>query len=363
MTTRMRPLPLLFLFLLLLGIITTAHTLRAETHPFVPTSFANVFSDAQPVVLRIRSGDRVVTSTVDDAGVDGRGKAIAQEPNPQTGPFFVEGAEPGDLIVVTIEKLAPNRSTGSSTSTLTATAFDAGGLGNRPDPARTTWNIDTANGVVRFDLQGAGRATDWRARFESATFELPLHPTLASIGVAPPGHQTVPTTSAGPFGGDMTTAGVSAGARVLLPVFQPGALLFLGHGHARQGDGVITGHGIETSLDVEFSVELVKKKQWPHSTVVRPSTIAGEFELAWPRIESDDYLMAVGSAPDLLQALQHATLELHHWLDDDFGLSEKAVSIFVGQAMEYEIANVASGTFTVVAKVRKSYLPRALATR
>ena len=84
--------------------------------------------------------------------------------------------------------------------------------------------------------------------------------------------------------------------------------------------------------------------------------------MAWPRIETGDYLMAVGSAPALLQALQHATLELHHWLDDDFGLSEKTTNIFVGQAMEYEIANITDGLFTVVAKVRTSYLPRATAT-
>jgi acetamidase/formamidase len=84
--------------------------------------------------------------------------------------------------------------------------------------------------------------------------------------------------------------------------------------------------------------------------------------MAWPRIETSDYVMAVGSAPDLLQALQHATLELHHWLDDDFGLSEKATNIFVGQAMEYEIANIAGGMYTVAAKVRKSYLPQPIAT-
>ena len=120
----------------------------------------------------------------------------------------------------------------------------------------------------------------------------------------------------------------------MLPVFQPGALLFLGHGHARQGDGGVTGTGVETSLDVEFSVEVVKKQEWPHSSVARPSTVVGEFEMKWPRIESADYLMTVGSGTTLQQALQHATLELHHWLDDDFGLSERAVNIFVGQALD-----------------------------
>ena len=162
----------------------------------------------------------------------------------------------------------------------------------------------------------------------------------------------------GPFGGNVVSSGLTAGARVMLPVLQTGALLFLGHGHARQGDGGVTGTGIETSMDVEFSVEVVKKKEWPHSSVVRPSTVVGEFEQGWPRVETNDYLMTIGSAASLQEALQHATIELHHWLDDDFGLSEKTVSIFVGQAMEYEIASVAEPSVTVVAKVRKSYLPR-----
>lgn len=355
----MRPLlPLAMLF----APIVTAGTLNAETHRSVPSTFASAFSATQAPVMRIKSGDRVITSIVDDEGIDAQGKSVAQGPNPLTGPFFIEGAEPGDLLVVTIDRLEPNRATGTSTSVMRANAYDAGGLGNRPDPARVSWIIDKEKGVVRFDLQAAGRNTDWRSRFASPAFEMPLRPTLGSIGVAPAGQDATPATTPGPFGGNMVSAGVAAGARVMLPVFQRGALLFLGHGHARQGDGAITGSGVETSLDVEFGVEVVKKKPWPHSTVVRPSTVVGEFEMAWPRIETGDSLMAVGSAPALLAALQHATLELHHWLDDDFGLSEKAVNIFVGQAMEYEIANVADGLFTVVAKVRKSYLPRASAT-
>src|SRR6266853_2358569 len=119
------------------------------------------------------------------------------------------------------------------------------------------------------------------------------------------------------------------------------ALLFLGHGYARQGDGNTTGAGIEMSMNVEFSVELVKKKEWPHSSVVRASTVAGEFPIEWPRIETNDYVMAVGSAPSLLEALQHATSELHHWLDDDFGFSERSLSIFMGQAIEYEVGTIA----------------------
>ena len=340
-------------------VILAAHAdLGADTHTFVPTAFYSTFSGAHPAALRIKTGDRVMTTTLDDAGVGADGKTVVQGPNPQTGPFYVEGAEPGDLLVITLEKLTPNRATGYSTSVMLASSIDPGSITSKPDATRFPWTIDMDKGVVRLDLHAVSKSTDWRSRFIAAQFEMPVRPTLGSIGVAPGRGETLRTTMPGPFGGNVVSSGLTAGARVMLPVLQTGALLFLGHGHARQGDGGVTGTGIETSMDVEFSVEVVKKKEWPHSSVARPSTVVGEFTQDWPRIETDGYLMTIGSAASLQEALQHATIELHHWLDDDFGLSEKTVSIFVGQAMEYEIASIAEPAFTVVAKVRKAYLPR-----
>jgi acetamidase/formamidase len=346
---------------LLFAILATRTQLLAETHRLAPTVFVNTYSAAHTPVLHIKSGDRLITSVVDDMGVNGQGQTVAQGPNPQTGPFFIEGAEPGDLLVVTIVTLTPNRASGSSAATMAVDAVEPGSLSGKRDSTRVPWTIDTAKRLVRFDLETLG-GTGWRSRFVSPVFEMPLAPTLASISVAPAGQDAVSTTTAGRFGGNLMAAGITAGASVMLPVLQPGALLFLGHGHARQGDGGVTGTGIETSLDVELTVDVVKKKEWPHSSVVRPSTVVGEFDILWPRIETAEHLMAVGGGKTLLEALQHATLELHHWLDDDFGLSERAVNIFVGQAIEYEVANIADATFTVVAKTRKSYLPKPVAT-
>jgi amidase len=347
----------LTLLVTLFSLVAAGAALRAETHRFVPKVFYNTFSGAHAPALRIKSGDRVITTTVDDTGVDADGKAVAKGPNPQTGPFYIEGAERGDLIVVTIEKLEPNRTSGLSPSVMVPDSFDADSLANKPAP-RVPWTIDKAKGVVRLDLPAVIPNIDWRVRFISTTLELPLRPMLGSLGVAPSSKEEL--SGAGPFGGNLNYAGLTAGVKVLLPVFQPGALLYLGQGYARQGDGNTTGAGIEMSMNVEFSVELVKKKEWPHSSVVRPSTVAGEFPIEWPRIETNDYVMAVGSAPSLLQAVQHATSELDHWLDDDFGFSERSVAILLGPAMEYDIANLADQRFTVVAKVRKAYLPRAV---
>jgi amidase len=362
----MKPLAFCFVSVLLYPV----SGLYAETHHYTPTTYANSFSGSQPPVLHLKSGDRIVTTTVDDSGVGPDGKHVAEGPNPQTGPFFIDGAEPGDLIVVTLDKLEPARASGTAPSTMASNAFDAGGLANKAgkDPL-VPWTIDKAKGVVRLDLAKVIPNVDWRERYTSSVYELPLRPTLGSLGVAPATTDSSSSTAHSNFGGDLECADLTEGARVMFPVFQPGALIFLGHGHARQGDGVVGGGGIEVSMNVELSVELVKKREWPHSSVMRPSTVAGEFEIVWPRVETSDYVMTIASAPTLLEALQHATTELHHWLDDDFGFSEKSLSIFLAQAIEIEVANIgytgaagATPQTTVVAKVRRSYLPKEAAS-
>jgi acetamidase/formamidase len=279
----------------------------------------------------LKNGARVVATTA--------------EGNAKTGPYVVEGAEPGDLIVVSIEKLEPNRATGTSASFMSPNTFDPGGLSNK-SAAPVTWTIDTARGVVRLDLPTVIKNVDWAARYSPPIYELPLKPMLGEIRTASGDHDA---------GSTVAIAGV--GARVLLPVYEKGALLTIGHGLARHGDGDVTGAGIETTLDVVFSVEVVKKKEWPHSSVARASTIAGEFPIEWPRVETGEYIMAIGTASSLHDALRHATTELHHWMDDDFGYSERSLSIFLGPAMEYEIASLAGPSFTVIAKVKKAYIP------
>jgi len=159
--------------------------------------------------------------------------------------------------------------------------------------------------------------------------------------VAPPGDSSIRATDSGRFGGNMDYNQIREGATIYLPVNHPGALLFLGDGHARQGEGEVAGTGLETSLDVEFSVELVKKKA-----------------IGWPHLETDTFVMVLGSARPLLEAFQHATSELQRWLTADYGLTERGAQTLLGQAAEYEIANVVDPNFTVVAKIRKAMLPR-----
>ena len=127
------------------ALVCAVPVLHADTHRFVPTHFYNTYSFAHPPALRIKPGDRVVTSTLDASGVDKDGKQQAAGPNPQTGPFYVEGAEPGDLLVVRIEKIETNRATAYSSSLLAPYAVDPASIGARVDrePKRVTWQLDS----------------------------------------------------------------------------------------------------------------------------------------------------------------------------------------------------------------------------
>jgi amidase len=159
--------------------------------------------------------------------------------------------------------------------------------------------------------------------------------------VAPARKEAISTATPGPYGGNMDYAWLNAGVTLMLPVNEPGALLFIGDGHARQGEGEVAGTGLETSMDVELTVNVVKKKA-----------------IGWPRLENGTHIMVLGSARPLLEAFQHATSELQRWVMADYGMTERGAQAFMGQATEYEIANVVDPNFTVVAKIRKATLPR-----
>jgi len=318
----------LVLVLLILGAVVRV---AAETHTFIPQAFYNTYSFAHPPALRIKPGDRVITKTADASGVDWNGKTVASGPNPQTGPFYVEGAEPGDMLVITIEKLETNRTMAYASSLLAPYAVDPAAIGQRTDrdAKRTTWTIDKAKGVARLD----------QTEIQPGGIELPLKPMLGCVGVAPARKEAISTATPGAFGGNMDYASMGAGVKLMLPVSEPGALLFLGDGHARQGEGEVVGTELETSIDVEFTVNLVKKKA-----------------VGWPRLETDTHIMVLGSARPLLEAFQHATTEMQRWLVADYGYTERGAQVLMGQATEYEVANVVDPNFTVVAKIRKAFL-------
>ena len=309
-------------------------TMVAETHRFTPTVYYGTYSFAHPPALRIKPGDRVITKTIDAGGSDENGKQVASiGANPEIGPFYIEGAEPGDVLVVTFDKIETNRKTSFSGSALSPYTADPQALLQRqPGQApRVNWMIDKEKGIARLE----------HPDLLPAVMELPLLPMLGCVGVAPARKEAILSTVPGPWGGNMDYKGLNSGVKLMLQVNEPGALLFMGDGHARQGDGEVVGTGMETSMDVEFTVDLVKKKA-----------------IGWPRLENNDYIVVLASARPLLEAFQHATTEMQKLLVADYGFNERGAAAFMGQAVEYEIANVVDPSFTVAAKVRKSFLKR-----
>jgi amidase len=298
------------------------------THRFDPVRFYNALGSYEPG-LAIADGDTVVTTTLDAWGFDAAGEKRADAPNPMTGPFYVEGAEPGDAIEVRIDRMTPNRPTGWTFSVLAPNVVDPGAIASLPERKRVFWDIDAAAGTARLAEPSQGLA-DW---------SVALAPMIGCFGVAPAGGQAISTATSGPFGGNMDYRRFGPGTTAMFPVSAPGALYFLGDGHACQGDGEIVGTGIETSFEIAFTVRLWKGKM-----------------IGWPRGETAESIFAVGNARPLDQALQHATTEMLRWLGEDYGLDPTAASHFLGQVVRYDVANVFNPAYSVACRIEKARL-------
>jgi amidase len=200
------------------------------THHFRPDHYHNTLGSHEPV-LRIAAGDTVVTTTADAWGFDADRDLVATRSNPQTGPFYLEGAEPGDTLVLSLVHLAPNRSYGFSSAQVAP---------NVVDPAYVPELSRLANGqrpLAEWDVDvSAGTATLVAPETRLGRLTLPLAPMLGCFGVAPAGGQAISTATSGTHGGNMDYRGFVSGVTVYLPVFVSGALIFVGDGHAVQGD-------------------------------------------------------------------------------------------------------------------------------
>jgi len=301
-------------------------------HEFEPTRFHTTIGSHEPV-LRLASGDVIRTWTVDSGGYDRHGNDITDGGNPQTGPFYVEGAERGDTLRVRFDRIRPNRTRGVTGGVVAPNVVDPGFVPELgPRDSEDWWTLDLERGTARLENPPPG--------LESLG-ELTLDPMLGCFGVAPPQGQAISCATSGEHGGNMDYRGFREGVTVDLPVFAEGALLHVGDGHALQGDGEIVGTGIEVSMDVELSVEVLKGKT-----------------IGWPRAEDETFVMAIGNARPLDQAVQHATTELLKLLRDDYGLDFRAGSALLGQCIRYDVGNVFDPAYTMVAKVEKALLAR-----
>jgi amidase len=300
------------------------------THTLIATTWHNVLGTVAPA-LTIADGDSVVTQTIDAAGIDKDEVQRWPGPNPMNGPIFVTGAEPGDALQVDIVRMTPIRERGWTRAVLAGNVVDPERVRDLPQRERADWVIDGMAGAVRLKENVPGLEH----------LVLPLEPMIGCFGVAPAIGQALSTATSAENGGNMDYRGFGPGCRVWFPVSVSGALFFLGDCHAIQGDGEIVGTGVETAMEVEVRLSVVKRQQQ-----------------TWPRGETSDAIFTVGNARPLDQALQHATTEMLDWLMSGYGLSVVAASHLMGQVVRYEVGNVFDPAYTMVCKIDKKWLPR-----
>jgi acetamidase/formamidase len=298
-------------------------------HEFVPTIFYRQFSPLNKPVLIIRPLDTVHTTTVDAGGTDENGKNRSMGGNPQTGPFYVEGALPGDTLVVHINKLRLNRNWAISDDDMVERSLGSHLAITTKDTGKSVrWHLDLARGLASPEDPGV----------HMKSFSLPVHPMLGCVATAvgqfaaPP-----PTGDSGSYGGNMDFNELGDGATLYLPVSNPGALLYLGDAHALQGDGEINGNALETSMDVDFSVDLTPYKR-----------------IDSPRVETSTHVIAMGLAGSIDDAFREATTHMANWLQEDYGMDPSEIAEFIGVAAEYRVSEVADRNAGVVLKIDKS---------
>jgi acetamidase/formamidase len=306
-----------------------------------PGDFAWTFGGAAPV-MRIRTPAVLELYTEDCfggrvRGVDDLVSQVCEFPflNPQTGPFYIEGAEPGDTIAVHFVSIEPARDWAASTTVplfgaLTGTHLTA--LLNEPLPETVwMWQLDRALRTCRF----SGRSSD-------VTIDLPMDPMHGTVGVAPANLEVRSALVPDAFGGNMDTPEMRAGTTCYLGVNTDGALLSLGDGHARQGEGETCGVAVECAMNTVVIVDLIRGAACP-----------------WPRLESDTHIMTAGSARPLEDAFRIAAHDMTQWVASLCGLSAMDAYQLVTQAIEAPLANVCDTNYTSVVKFGKRYLPSA----
>ena len=319
----------------------------AKTHRLEPTVFHYTYGPNEPAIT-VRPGDSVVTKVRDASGLDENLKPLPRsmkarspvtryyEGNPLVGPIAVEGAEPGDALVVHIKKITLNRPTAWSSFIPHFGGFTGEGPGrelllHRPLPGRRfEWRLDRRRNVGVLKL----------TRSKVKRVEVPLHPFLGSIGVAPRFGRVETALTPGEYGGNMDCVETRAGATLYLPVSVKGGLLHFGDIHAAQGDGEICGVALETSAEVTVALDV--RKDW---------------SIDWPRLENRTHVMVAASTRPLMDAFALAHVEMVKWLAADFGYDRWEAYQVLSQVGTARVGNVCDPNYTVVAKFPKKYLP------
>jgi amidase len=299
------------------------------------------FGGGEPLI-RVKPGTIVELTTEDCFG--GRVRTPADLPskvcefpylNPVTGPIHVDGAEPGDTLAVHLVEIAPARDWAISATfphfgALTAT-HNTAMLHDPLEEVVWVYEVDREKGTCLF-----------RPRRGGPEVELPLDPMHGTIGVAPAAGEVFASITPGAHGGNMDTPEMRTGTTVYFGVNVPGAQLSLGDGHCRQGEGEVCGTAVEAAMRTVVVVDLIKG--------------GGP---AWPRLESDEFLMSTGSTRPLEDAYRVSQHDLITWAAELTGWDTLDAYQLVSQAGLAPAGNVVDTNYTMVAKLAKRFLGNA----
>src|ERR1022692_3701079 len=302
-----------------------------QRNDFTPSTFHRQFSATNKPVLTVSPGDTIHTTTVDAGGTDEKGVTRVLGGNPETGPFYITGAAPGDVLAVHLTHLRLNRDWAIGDDGIVDRGVGSDLAVKVKDGFKNVrWHLDVQKGVATSEKPGE----------HLGQYTVPLHPMLGCVAAATGTAQAPPGTGdSGRFGGNMDFNEVAEGATIYLPVSVPGALFYVGDGHAAQGDGELNGNALETSMDLEFTVDVLPRKGMPG-----------------PRLESTTHIMAMGLDGSIDAAFRDATGNMAQWLMDDYKLTGSEVAQVLGTAAEYKVSEVADRNAGVVLKINKDRL-------
>jgi len=300
-----------------------------------------VFGVAPPVA-NIKPGNILEANSLDCFGnalqKPGDSFSLVKGDNPLTGPFFIEGADPGDTLVVHILDLQLDGKQGVGT-------FSPGfGAANATHYTPMLETKPLPEKIWFYPIDEQKNTTTFQALDSKFKVSFPLHPFLGCIGVAPANGEARSSIVPAEFGGNMDAPEVSKGNTLYLPVNVAGALFYFGDGHAAMGDGEVAGSAVEVPMRVRLKLDLLKKKR-----------------LDWPRIENDNELMTTGIYRPVDDAVRIAVTELVHWIHADYGLSELDAYELCSKVCRLHLTEMVDPNYVVVASMGKKYLPTPIA--
>lgn len=342
--------PLLAL-LIIISCFVISDDLLAETHEIYPEAYSRVFSAFKEPVLRIKSGDTVITQTWDAFGEDYKNVRHIENPfaypelrNALMGPFYVEDADYGDTLEVRLDKVRLNRNWGWSGYRLSPAYLDPH---SRDGLYKNSYKMGAVrperDNLIPWDLDLKRNVASPRLlQTSTMRLELPVRPMLGCIGVAPPGEEVQISGPSGSYGGNMDYNDVVEGVTLYLPVYHKGAYFYIGDGHALQGDGEGLGTGIETSLDVQFTVQIHKGQR-----------------LSLPRLVNAEYIVSIASQPEFSSnldlGLQRANSDMILWLTTQYHLTQPEAHLLIGTVVQHKIVTYSG---TVATMIPRKYLPK-----